>query len=96
MTAPVMAGSLEVGSRDYRNWYNRGWRYSEGGAARGLEWGDSHGFPEAWYDGYLDSACDREKWHFVSCRVAGGCEEHTFGGGPTIAEFVSVIQSEAK
>jgi hypothetical protein len=81
--------------RDYRYWYNRGWRYSQRLTALGLEWGDSQGFPEAWYDGYLDNAANREKWHFVACRLAGGCEEHRFGGGPTISEFVGVYRGEA-
>jgi hypothetical protein len=86
--------AIEVGSVKYRYWYNRGWRYSQRASAVGLEWGDAHDFPDAWYDGYLDLAAGRKKWHFVACRQAGGCEEHRYGGGPTIAEFVEVINRE--
>jgi hypothetical protein len=59
-------------SAEYKRWYNRGWRYS-GGSAATLEHGDATNAPDAWYDGYLDYAAGREKWHLPRCR---GCPEH--------------------
>jgi hypothetical protein len=55
---------------EYRRWYNAGWRYS-GTATATLDNGD--GKPDAWFDGYLDMAAGREKWHLAKCE---GCEEH--------------------
>lgn len=45
-----------------RAWYERGWRYSAGPCAKGLEHGDAMGAPDAWYLGYLDYAAGRPKW----------------------------------
>jgi hypothetical protein len=57
---------------DYRKAYNAGWRYSQNGA-NGLDHGDAIGAPDAWYDGYLDLAAGREKWHQLHCT---GCPDH--------------------
>ena len=46
---------------EYRSWYTKGWTYS-GRPTATLDHGDSHGYPEAWYDGYLDRAAGRAKW----------------------------------
>ena len=51
---------------EYRKAYNRGWRYSHRDTAS-LEHGDFNGEPNAWYDGYLDYATAREKWHTLRC-----------------------------
>ena len=72
----------EMTEAEYRYWYNRGWRYSGSGSdSVSLDWGDHNGFPEAWYDGYLDLAAGREKWHLLGCRKSGGegCAEHDDG-----------------
>ena len=61
------------GDKDYRHWYARGWRYSSRETAT-LDRGDSIGAPEAWYDGYLDYATGREKWHYADCD--GSCGRH--------------------
>lgn len=63
---------------EYRRWYERGWRYSSSAPQGGLDYGDSMGAPDAWYDGYLD-ADGRDKWHTYYCRQTGGCEEHQWG-----------------
>lgn len=63
-------------SAEYRRDYNRGWRYSSTSLDPTLDHGDARGEPDAWYDGYLDAAAGREKWHTFSCRLAGGCDEH--------------------
>jgi hypothetical protein len=46
---------------EYRSWYAKGWRYS-GRPTATLDHGDAMGYPDAWYDGYFDRACDRAKW----------------------------------
>ena len=49
----------------YKKHYNRGWRSSAGPYAS-LDRGDSNNEPDAWYDGYLDLACGRAKWHSIT------------------------------
>jgi len=61
---------------DYRKAYERGWAYSYQSQHPTLDHGDARHEPDAWYDGYLDLACGREKWHCFFCRREGGCEEH--------------------
>jgi hypothetical protein len=51
---------------EYRKAYEAGWRYSQRSTAT-LDHGDAMGFSEAWYDGYLDLAAGREKWHRLHC-----------------------------
>ena len=47
---------------DYdRNAYNRGFRSYD------LEGGDARNEPSEWYDGFMDNACGREKWHRLLC-----------------------------
>jgi hypothetical protein len=50
----------------YRTDYDRGWRYSARPAAT-LDHLDARGASEAEYDGYLDRAAGREKWHRLRC-----------------------------
>ena len=57
----------------YRRAYNAGWRYSTTSPNPTLDHGDEKGAPEAWYDGYLDAAAGRDKWHLATC---DGCPEH--------------------
>ena len=61
---------------DYRKAYNRGWASGQRGIG-GLDRADDRGEPEAWYDGYLDAAAGREKWHLLNCsqhdNSANGC-----------------------
>jgi hypothetical protein len=58
----------------YKGGYNKGWAIS---ARDGnLENLDRSGAGEAAYDGYLDYAAGRDKWHMYNCRLNGGCEEH--------------------
>jgi hypothetical protein len=64
-------------SAEYKAWYNRGWRASARENAT-LERGDAIGAPDAWYDGYLDYAAGREKWHLALC---DGCPDHPDRGG---------------
>jgi hypothetical protein len=56
----------------YRSRYERGWRYS-GRAGATLDHLDATRAPEAAYDGYLDRAAGREKWHLAWCT---GCPDH--------------------
>lgn len=59
---------------EYKRWYTKGWRYSGSDSdSVSLEHGDAMNAPDAWYDGYLDYAAGREKWHLPFCR---GCPEH--------------------
>jgi uncharacterized protein YciI len=57
---------------DYdRDAYTRGWK------AHSLDAGDARGEPDEWYDGYMDQACGRDKWHRPLCEHhhngEGGC-----------------------
>jgi hypothetical protein len=62
-----------VDTPEYRKHYNRGWRTSEraaywsGEGNSPLERGDLRGEPGSWYDGYMDHAVDRPKWHSLTC-----------------------------
>lgn len=73
-TAGTMADANRVRTEmpDYdRASYNRGWK------SRSLEGGDARGEPNEWYDGYMDAACGRAKWHRPLCpdhgNHEGGC-----------------------
>ena len=48
---------------EYRYWYNRGWRYSNSETCQGLDHLDVIHAPDAMYDGYMDAAAGRDKWH---------------------------------
>lgn len=59
----------------YRRQYDAGWRYS-GSETATLDHGDAINAPDPWYDGYLDLATGRDKWHYFYCTAhynAGGC-----------------------
>lgn len=62
---------------DYARDYNRGWKSGTSGASGALDRADARREPEAWYDGYLDAATGREKWHIPNCPAhhngTGGC-----------------------
>jgi len=47
--------------------YVRGWAASVRHAEGALERADDRGEIGAWYDGYLDYAADRPKWHTLRC-----------------------------
>lgn len=51
---------------EYRKQYEAGWRYSHRETAT-LDYGDAHNAPDPWYDGYLDYATGRDKWHRAYC-----------------------------
>lgn len=55
------------GEAAYRERYNAGWRYSERGGS--LDRADDLGLTdnEAWYDGYLDMAAGRDRYHITFC-----------------------------
>ena len=63
---------------EYRAAYEHGWRYSARPTAT-LDHGDARGEPQPWYDGYLDRAASRDKWHILNCpnhgTSPGTCEE---------------------
>lgn len=65
-----------IDSPQYRKDYNAGWRYSQRESAT-LDHGDAINAPDAWYDGYMDLAVGREKWHYLNCTAhhnnPGGC-----------------------
>jgi len=55
----------------YRAAYQRGWLAARRVGA--LERADDRGEPDAWYDGYLDNAAGREKWHLATCADHDNC-----------------------
>ncbi len=78
MSTPVLArlraeAAAGPARQEYTKHYNRGWGSSER-ATRSTGYGDSpleraddRKEPEAWYDGYLDHAGDRPKYHTRDC-----------------------------
>ena len=71
---PTMARAKRVKAEqpEYdRAAYTRGW------GSRSLDNGDARGEPNEWYDGYMDAAAAREKWHRPLCQHhhndEGGC-----------------------
>src|SRR6266568_378123 len=61
------------GGREYNGHYNRGWQSSQraarsaGNGPSALERADDRREPDAWYDGYLDHATGRPKFHSRDC-----------------------------
>ncbi len=47
--------------------YARGWLSSSRTLEGTLERADMRGEPAAWYDGYMDEAVGRPKWHTLTC-----------------------------
>lgn len=60
---------LEKNTPQYRSDYERGWRYSQTDVCS-LDHLDRTGAPDAAYDGYMDFATDRPKWHSLICFAA--------------------------
>ena len=63
---------------DYdRDAYSRGWRASATTQGYALDGADARGEPDEWYDGYMDMAAGRDKWHRPLCPAhhnnPGGC-----------------------
>lgn len=63
----MTTATVRIDTPEYRRWYERGWRYSRTSMSASLDHGDGLGAPDAWYDGYLDAAAGREKWHRLHC-----------------------------
>lgn len=63
----------------YRADYERGWLASKRAGQSSnpdyspLESADLRGERDAWYDGYLDYAASREKWHLLNCPDHDNC-----------------------
>jgi hypothetical protein len=66
----------------YKVAYNKGQSASKrfssaSGMSSALEGADDRGANNAWYDGYMDDAAGREKWHIPNCAAhhngPGGC-----------------------
>jgi hypothetical protein len=52
---------------EYRRDYLAGWRASDRAKDGTLERADDRNASAGWYDGYLDRAAGREKWHIPRC-----------------------------
>lgn len=77
---PVRQRAAAVRERDPdydRASYSRGWTAGERCGDGCLDRADARGEVDAWYDGYLDSAVGRYKWHRPLCSAHhngdGGC-----------------------
>jgi hypothetical protein len=68
----LAAAGRRVDSPAYRADYERGWRYAWRPTAT-LDHLDARGASEAAYDGYLDAAAGREKWHRLHCADHDAC-----------------------
>jgi hypothetical protein len=64
----ILMGAAELAA--WRKDYERGWRYS-GRETATLDHLDAIGASSARYDGYLDYAVGREKWHALNCADPG-------------------------
>lgn len=76
MTTPAPTPSTaRENTPQYRADYIRGWKAGVNIGA--LDRADDRNEPDAWYDGYLDYAAGREKWHRRDCAAhhnrPGGC-----------------------
>lgn len=78
MNAPTLA--------QYRKDYNRGWAVSERAVDGALDAADGRNEPSAWYDGYMDSATGREKWHYLDC----DCPEHERDDKPVVTHRIMI------
>jgi hypothetical protein len=72
ITGRRATAGLRADTPENRGHYRRGWNSSErtflsGSDSSPLERADSKGEPPAWYDGYMDSATGRPKWHSLTC-----------------------------
>lgn len=63
---PVIANATPAELARYKADYERGWRYS-GRQTASLDHLDNTGARDAVYDGYLDYAASRDKWHLMHC-----------------------------
>ncbi len=61
-------------SDTYRRQYVNGWRASARDEGGSLDRADQRNAPHAWYDGYMDRAVNREKYHTLHC--TGCAVEH--------------------
>ena len=52
----------------YRSAYRRGWAASARASEGALERADDRNEPPAWYDGYLDYAAGRDRYHLQTCQ----------------------------
>ncbi len=57
----------------YKADYERGWRYSSTSPDPSLDHLDRKGARDAEYDGYLDAAASRDKWHLLRCPDHDAC-----------------------
>ena len=55
-------------TESHRSAYRRGWSASARGSEGALERADHRGEVDAWYDGYLDHAAGRERYHLETCQ----------------------------
>jgi hypothetical protein len=71
--------TIPFGTPEYRRDYLNGWRVSERCAEGSLDRADARNVSHAWYDGYLDHATGREKWHIPNCPThdTGTCTDAT-------------------
>lgn len=77
---------------EYRAAYRRGWDTGQRGADGALDRADRRGEPHAWYDGYMDAATGRERWHMITCTDADCLANH---GNPRRPEEYGVRATAA-
>ena len=66
ITRPVSASATPAQLAAYTAAYERGWDGARGGART-----------QAWYDGRLDRAAGRARWHLLHCPDHGTCGPDT-------------------
>ena len=80
MTMLTLLDSAGIDRKQYKTHYNRGWAAQKREASgngncfnTSLDRADARNEKDAWYDGYMDRATSREKWHMLFCQNHEQC-----------------------
>lgn len=75
----TLLDSAGINRTKYKTDYRRGWAasirgaLSDSGMSTPLDRADARNERDAWYDGYMDHATGREKWHMLFCQNHEQC-----------------------
>ena len=71
-----------MSTETYHKAYRRGWQASVRATDGALDRADARGESNAWYDGYMDHACDRPMWAALDTTCL--CAHNTDGSVTTM------------
>ena len=76
----TLLDSAGIDRKEYKTHYRRGWAAQKREALgngncfnTSLDRADARNEKDAWYDGYMDRATSREKWHMLFCQNHEQC-----------------------